>query len=140
MKKRILILCTGNACRSQMAEGIIKNLHDDYEVFSAGTFPAERISQYAVRVMKEIGIDISSQYPKNVSQFLSKSFDYVITVCDDAKESCPVFSGEVKERLHFSIEDPTWFVGTEEEKLEAHRKTRDEIKEIFGKLLGTGGL
>jgi arsenate reductase len=125
--KRILILCTGNSCRSQMAEGILKNLDPSLEVFSAGVFPASRVSSKTVLVMKEIGIDISGAYPKNVDQFLNESFDYVISVCDNAKETCPVFTGKVKHRLHMGFEDPSFVDGTEEEILEAHRRVRDEM-------------
>jgi len=128
MPIRILILCTGNSCRSQMAEGILKNIDPSLEVLSAGVFPAPNVSSKAIIVMKEIGIDISNAYPKNVDQFLNESFDYVITVCDSAKETCPVFTGQVKHRLHIGFEDPSYAIGTEEEILEAHRKVRDEMK------------
>jgi arsenate reductase len=129
--KRILILCTGNSCRSQMAEGILKNLAPSLEIFSAGIFPASRVSSRAIAVMKEIGIDISNAHPKNVDQFVNESFDYVITVCDNARETCPVFTGYVKHRLHIGFIDPSLASGTDEEILEAHRGVRDEIKEKF---------
>lgn len=129
--KRILILCTGNSCRSQMAEGILKHLDPRLEVFSAGTNPADQVHPLAVRVMKEIGIDISNAYPKNVDHFLNTSFDYVITVCDHAKETCPVFMGSVKHRLHMGFEDPAEARGTETEVLAVFRKVRDEIQETF---------
>ena len=128
MNCRILILCTGNSSRSQMAEGILRSYDKQLEVFSAGIRPASRVSSKAVTVMKELGIDISSHTPKNVDQFLSQSFDYVITVCDHAKESCPVFSGKVAHRLHIGFEDPAEAKGTEEEVLEVYRKVRDNIK------------
>jgi arsenate reductase len=131
MSKRILILCTGNSCRSQMAEGILRSLDVRLQVFSAGTHPASRVSSKAIAVMKEIGVDISSYTPKNVGQFLSESFDYVITVCDHAKETCPVFIGDVKHRLHLAFEDPSEFQGTDEEIIGAFRRTRDEIKKAF---------
>ena len=95
MKKKILILCTGNSCRSQMAEGYLKSLDNNLEVFSAGTKPAERVNIIAIKVMQEIGIDISKGEPQNVEKYISQSFDYVITVCDNAKETCPVFMGNV---------------------------------------------
>jgi arsenate reductase len=114
-----------------MTEGILKNLDLSLQVFSAGVFPATRVSSKTIAVMKEIGIDISDAYPKNVDQFLNESFDYVITVCDDAKETCPVFTGKVKHRLHMGFEDPSFVDGTEEEILEAHRRVRDKIKEKF---------
>ena len=96
--KRILVLCTGNSARSQMAEGILRSLDSGLEVFSAGTQPAARVNPYAIRVMQEIGLDISQGKPKSVSQFVSQSFDYVITVCDDADKNCPVFTGKVGKR------------------------------------------
>lgn len=128
---RILILCTGNSCRSQMAEGILKSFDPTLEVFSAGTQPAERVHPKAIQVMQEIGIDISAHQPKHVDQFLSDSFDYVITVCDNAKESCPVFMGRVDNRLHLGFEDPASAVGTEEEILACFREVRDKIKKTF---------
>jgi arsenate reductase (thioredoxin) len=131
MAQRILILCTGNSCRSQIAEGILKSLDRSLEVFSAGTQPASRVSSKALLVMKEIGIDISSHTPKNVDQFLSEQFDYVITVCDHAKETCPVFMGKVKHRLHLGFEDPAEVQGTDEEIIAAFRRIRDEIKTTF---------
>lgn len=131
MAQRILILCTGNSCRSQMAEGILKNIDPTLEVYSAGTLPAAAVSSKAITVMKEIGIDISAAYPKSVDQFLNEPFDFVITVCDSARESCPVFTGSVKQRLHIGFEDPTFAQGTEEEVLEAHRRVRDEIRQKF---------
>lgn len=129
--KRILILCTGNSCRSQMAEGFLNSLDSDLEVYSAGTNPASRVHPKAVEAMKEIGIDISGGYPKTVDRFLDQSFDYVITVCDHAKETCPVFMGEVKERLHIGFDDPAEATGTEEEILSEFRRVRDEIQNRF---------
>lgn len=131
MKKRILILCTGNSCRSQMAEGFLKSFDPQLEVYSAGTKPAEKINPFAVKAMKEIGIDISNGVAEDVDKYLSQSFDYVITVCDNAKETCPVFIGEVKHRLHIGFDDPAEAVGTEEEVMPVYRKVRDEIKEKF---------
>ncbi len=128
---RILILCTGNSCRSQMAEGFLKSFDNRFKVFSAGTKPASHVSSHAVQVMKEIGIDISNHYPKLVDQFLSESFDYVITVCDNAKETCPVFMGKVAHRLHIGFDDPAEATGTEEEVLAVFRKVRDEIRKSF---------
>lgn len=129
--KQILVLCTGNSCRSQMAEGILKSFSNDIEVCSAGTDPAEKTASKAVIVMKEIGIDISSSYPKNVNIYLDKSFDYVITVCDSAKETCPVFTGKVLNRLHIGFDDPWQAVGSEEEILAEYRRVRDEILREF---------
>ncbi|MGE5401963.1 MAG: arsenate reductase ArsC [Ignavibacteriales bacterium] len=131
MKKRILILCTGNSCRSQMAEGFLKSFDPELEVFSAGTNPAARVSPTAIRVMAEKGIDISSEYPKDVNRFLGESFDYVITVCDNAKETCPVFMGKVNSRLHIGFDDPAEAKGSEEEVLSVFRRVRDEISRDF---------
>ena len=128
---KILILCTGNSCRSQMAEGFLKSFDQSLDVYSAGTKPAEQISQKAVKVMEEKGIDISGGRPENVDNYVSESFDYVITVCDNAKETCPVFLGTVKERLHIGFEDPAEAEGTEEEVLGFYRKIRDEIEVAF---------
>lgn len=130
---KILILCTGNSCRSQMAEGFLKHLDSNLQVFSAGTNPASRVSPYAVEVMKEKGIDISRQKPKNVEIFLEEHFDFVITVCDNAKETCPVFTGKVKEREHIGFEDPADAKGTEEEILDKYREVRDLIFDEFNK-------
>lgn len=131
MKKRILILCTGNSCRSQMAEGFLKSFNPELEVYSAGTKPAEKVNPFAVKAMKEVGIDISNGVAEDVDKYLSQSFDYVITVCDNAKETCPVFMGEVKHRLHIGFDDPAEAVGTEEEVMPVYRRVRDEIKEKF---------
>jgi len=128
---KILILCTGNSCRSQMAEGFLKSFDPELEVFSAGTHPAGRPNPYAVAVMKEAGIDISQNRPKSVDLFLDKSFDYVITVCDDANESCPYFSGTVLHRMHIGFEDPAKAKGTEEEILGVYREVRDKIRTEF---------
>ena len=131
MKKRILILCTGNSCRSQMAEGFLKSFDSELEVFSAGTIPADKVNPNSVIVMEEVGIDISSQIPQNVDEFIDRSFDYVITVCNNAKEVCPVFTGRVKHQLHIPFDDPADATGTEQEVLAVYRRIRDEIKEEF---------
>jgi len=128
---KILILCTGNSCRSQMAEGFLKSFDSRLEVDSAGTNPALQANPFAVAVMDEVGIDISQNKPKSVDLFLSDSFDYVITVCDNARETCPFFLGKVKNRLHMGFEDPADAVGTTEEVMPVYRKVRDEIKEGF---------
>jgi len=128
---KILILCTGNSCRSQMAEGFLKSFDGNLQVYSAGTQPTNQVNPYAIQVMKEIGIDLSKNIPKNVDEFLNQEFDYVITVCDDAKESCPMFTGKVKNRLHIGFEDPAEAKGTEQEILSIFRKVRDQIKEGF---------
>jgi arsenate reductase len=134
MKTKILIICTGNTCRSQMAEGFLKSFDPELEVYSAGTKAEIRVNPFAVKVMAEKNIDISAQFPKSVNEFIDKTFDYVITVCDGAKETCPVFTGNVKHRMHISFEDPANAKGTDEEKLNVYRKVRDEIGKAFYKL------
>ncbi len=131
MGKKILVLCTGNSCRSQMAEGFLKSFDPELEVYSAGTKPADRVNPFAIKAMQEIGIDISNGLAENVDKYLSQSFDYVITVCDNAKETCPVFMGEVKHRLHIGFQDPAEAIGTEEEVMPVYRRVRDEIKKDF---------
>ncbi len=128
---KILILCTGNSCRSQMAEGFLKSFAPHLEVYSAGTAPARTVHHLAVKVMQEVGIDLSGSFPKNVSQFLDQQFDYVITVCDQARETCPVFTGNVLHRLHLGFEDPAAFSGSPQETLRVFRTVRDEIRETF---------
>ncbi len=131
MKKEILILCTGNSCRSQMAEGFLKSFDKNLEVYSAGTKPAEKVNPFAVKAMREIGIDITNGVAEDVGKYLLQSFDYLITVCDNAKETCPVFMGNVKHRLHIGFDDPADAVGTEEEVMPVYRRVRDEIKRDF---------
>lgn len=128
---KILILCTGNSCRSQMAQGFLKSFDDKIEVESAGTQPASKVNLNAVKVMGETGIDISKNSPKSVDEFLNDEWDYVITVCDDAKETCPVFLGKVKHRMHFGFEDPSNASGSEEFIMSEFRRIRDEIKTTF---------
>jgi len=130
---KILILCTGNSCRSQMAEAFLKSYDPALEVYSAGTAPTENVHPKAVLVMAEEGLDLSKGYPKLVDAFLNQSFDYVITVCNSAKEACPVFSGKVKRRLHMDFDDPAEAAGTEEEILAVFRRVRDEIQRDFGR-------
>lgn len=131
MNIKILILCTGNSCRSQMAEGFLKSMDHGLTVYSAGTNPSKMVHPKAVLVMNEIGIDLSKNYPKNAGQYLNESFDYVITVCDNAKEACPVFFGKVGKQLHIGFVDPAEAVGTEEEILSVFRRVRDEIQSGF---------
>ena len=130
-KMRILILCTGNSCRSQMAEGFLKSFDPEMEVFSAGTAPSERVHPKAVEVMKIEGIDLSGHYPQKVDEFLDMAFDFVITVCGHAQENCPVFTGSVKQQLHIGFDDPAEATGTEEEIYSEFRRIRREIKERF---------
>ncbi len=130
---RVLVLCTGNSCRSQMAEGLLKSLDADIEVHSAGTEPAPQTHPDAVAVMDEIGIDIRSGQPKSVDEFLGQSFDWVVTVCDDARETCPAFTGEVKNRIHIGFEDPAKAEGPRDKVLGVFRRVRDEIRDQFTK-------
>jgi len=125
---KILILCTGNSCRSQMAHGFLKSFDKNLEVFSAGTKPANSVNPNSIIVMNEIGIDISNHKPQNINKYLNDEWDYVITVCDNAKEICPIFTGKVKNRLHIGFEDPYDAIGTKEEILEFYRKIRNQIK------------
>jgi arsenate reductase len=127
----ILILCTGNSCRSQMAEGFLKSFDSNLTVYSAGTKPTDKVHPKAIQVMQEIGIDISKNEPKSVDEFLPKAFDYVITVCGGAQESCPTFTGKVKHHLHIGFEDPADATGTDEEIVTEFRRIRDEIKRDF---------
>ena len=128
---RVLILCTGNSCRSQIAEGFLQSFDAALEVHSAGTQPASQVNPKAIAVMREVGIDLSGNHPKLVDQFLDQPFDYVITVCDHAKETCPVFTGKVKHQLHIGFDDPAEATGTEQEILATFRRVRDEIREQF---------
>ena len=130
----ILVLCTANTCRSQMAHGFLESFDKDIVVRSAGTEPASKINPNAVKVMKEIGIDISRKQPKKADEYLNEEWDYVITVCDHAKESCPLFTGQVKKRLHIGFEDPSDAIGTEEYIRSEFIRVRDEIKDAFYKL------
>lgn len=123
---RVLILCTANSARSQMAEGLLRHEAGAWcEVFSAGTTPT-RVRPEAIAVMREAGIDLSGHHSKSVEEFLGQEFDYVITVCDNARETCPVFPARTR-RVHWSIEDPAAVVGSDEEKLNAFRRARDEL-------------
>lgn len=128
---KILILCTGNSCRSQMAEGFLKSFDSHLEVYSAGTSPSMEIHPKAIQVMAELNIDISDGHPQHVDAYLDKDFDYVITVCGGAKENCPVFMGKVKKQMHIGFDDPAEATGTEDEILHEFRRIRDEIKRDF---------
>ena len=133
MKQSILILCTGNSCRSQMAEGFLRSFDPELDVHSAGTVPASEVHPLAVQVMREKGIDLAGSRPKSVDEFLDRPFDYVVTVCDGAKESCPLFTGNVKHRVHIGFDDPAAATGTAEEVLALFRRVRDEIEARFGR-------
>ncbi|NMB05591.1 MAG: arsenate reductase ArsC [Bacteroidales bacterium] len=128
---KILILCTGNSCRSQMAHGFLQHFDEKLTVRSAGTEPARQVNQTAVKVMKEAGIDISHHTPKMVDQYINDEWDYVITVCDHANETCPIFMGKVKHRLHMGFEDPSHAKGSEEFILSEFYRIRDQIKNDF---------
>jgi arsenate reductase (thioredoxin) len=128
---RILILCTGNSCRSQMAEYFLKSLDPSLETFSAGTRPADRVHPRAIDVMREISIDLHGARTKSVDEFLNQRFDYVITVCDNARESCPVFTGEVQHRLHIGFDDPAEAIGSDVQIMAEFRRVRDEIRKRF---------
>ena len=126
-RKKVLILCTGNSARSQMAEGLLRDVAGQtFEVASAGVSPTH-VRPEAIDVMREIGIDISSHHSKSVDEFLGQEFDYVITVCDNANEQCPVFPGWTK-RIHWSFDDPALAQGDEQARLAVFRRVRDEIQ------------
>lgn len=128
---KILVLCTGNSCRSQMAHGFLQSFDQNIEVFSAGIHPAEKVHPTAIRVMAKVGIDISHHTPKSVDHYLNESWDYVITVCGGANESCPMFTGEVRNRLHIGFDDPSEATGTLEFINSEFHRVRDEIKARF---------
>lgn len=128
---KVLILCTGNSCRSQMAQGFLQSFDNSLKVFSAGTEPVNKINSKAIEVMEEVNIDISSHYPKSVNQYLQETWDYVITVCNHANETCPVFPGKVKHRLHFDFDDPSHLIGSDDFINSEFRRVRDEIKNKF---------
>ncbi len=133
-KQRVLILCTGNSARSQMAEGLLRHdAGERFEVESAGTKPSS-VRPEAIAAMRELGIDISGHRSKSVTEFDGQYFDYVITVCDSARESCPVFFGTAK-RLHHSFEDPAALDGSEQERLAQFQRVRDELREYFEKFV-----
>lgn len=128
MKKRVLILCTGNSARSQMAEGLLRDMAGDrFEVASAGVDPGF-VRPEAIEAMREVGIDISKHRSKSVDEFAGQLFDYIITVCDNANQQCPMFPGQ-SERIHWSIEDPAGVSGDENARLAAFRSARDELRE-----------
>lgn len=127
IRKRALFLCTGNSCRSQMAEGFLRHMAGDrFEVFSAGIKPTQ-VNPLAIKVMAEAGVDISSHRSKSFMEFIGQKIDYVITVCDNAKQTCPIFHGEYK-KIHWDLEDPAEAQGNEQKKLVFFRKIEDQIK------------
>jgi arsenate reductase (thioredoxin) len=117
-----------------MAQGFLQSFDKNIEVSSAGTIPASKVNIKAIKVMADLGIDISTETPKSVNEYLDSQWDYVITVCDDANETCPVFLGEVKHRLHMGFKDPTGITGSEDFVMSEYRKVRDHIKDEFHKL------
>ncbi len=140
---KILIICTGNSCRSQMAEGFLRSFDPRLEVYSAGTKPEKEVNRFAVSVMKESFIDISRQRPSHIAVFQNENFDIVITVCDHAKEICPIFTGKVNKHIHIGFTDPADATGTDDEILNVYRTIRDQIKNdfyIFYKQINNGQL
>ncbi len=127
----VLILCTGNSCRSQMAHGFLQSFDPSINVCSAGTEASGKLNHKAVLVMDEIGIDISSHTSDSVNKYLNDEWDYVITVCGGANESCPAFVGKVKHRLHIGFDDPSHAVGTDEFIMSEFYRVRDEVKKGF---------
>ena len=128
---KVLILCTGNSCRSQMAHGFLQSFDKNISVFSAGTQASGKLNQKAVAAMKDAGIDISHHTSDSVDKYLKEEWDYVITVCGGANEECPAFFGKVKHRLHMGYDDPSHAVGTDEFIWSEFIRVRDEIKEGF---------
>ena len=128
---KILILCTGNSCRSQMAHGFLQSFDKNLTVSSAGTEATGKLNQQAVAVMKEAGIDISHHTSDSIDKYLNEDWDYVITVCGAANEACPFFPGKVKNRLHIGFDDPSHATGTEDFIWSEFRRVRDEIKQQF---------
>ena len=131
MNKKILILCTGNSCRSQMAHGFLQSFDTNLEVYSAGTNASGKLNQKAVEVMKEVGVDISHHTSDSVEKYINDTWDYVITVCGGANENCPTFTGKVKHRLHIGFDDPSDAIGAPEFIDSEYHRVRDEIKEAF---------
>ena len=134
MKKKILILCTGNSCRSQMAQGFLQSFDKDLLVRSAGTEASGKLNPDAVKAMSEIGIDISQHTSDSVDKYLNDDWDFVITVCGGANEACPTFSGKVKHRIHIGFDDPSDATGTDEFIWSEFIRVRDEIKNKFNDL------
>jgi arsenate reductase len=138
MKKQVLFLCTGNSCRSQMAEGLVDHyLGDEWKAYSAGTDPAGYVHPLAVRAMSELDIDLSDYRSKSTDEFRESKFDAVVTVCDDAAENCPVWLGQGR-KTHIGFEDPARATGSEVERLAVFRRVRDEIRREMFDLLAYG--
>jgi arsenate reductase len=138
MKRKVLFLCTGNSCRSQMAEGVVNHyLGDEWQAYSAGTRPAGYVHPLAVRAMSELGIDISHQHSKSADDLRVKEFHTVVTVCDDAAENCPVWLGSGR-KVHIGFEDPARSTGSDDERLAVFRRVRDEIRQQMFDFLVNG--
>jgi arsenate reductase len=132
MKPLILVLCTGNSCRSHLAEGLLRSaLGEDFEVASAGSNPAGYVHPLAIRAMEEVGIDLSGHRSKHLDEFLDREVETVITVCGNADQACPVFPGQLN-RHHWPFDDPAHATGTEEEQFAVFRRVRNEIAKVFG--------
>ena len=131
-KRKILFLCTGNSCRSQMAEGFAHQM--GWDAYSAGTKPETQVNPFAINVMAEIGVEISQHTPEPISKYLDKNFDIVATLCDNARETCPVFTGVSKHQIHNGFIDPADATGSDGEITEVYRQVRDEIREWVTKL------
>ena len=132
-KRKLLFLCTGNSCRSQMAEGFANQR--GWDAYSAGTKPEAEVNPFAVKVMAEIGINISHNSPEHISRYLDENFEIVATVCDNARETCPVFTDRSDHQIHHGFEDPANAAGSDEEITEVYRRIRDEIREWMTKLM-----
>lgn len=130
---KILILCTGNSCRSQMAHGFLQSFDSNLQVYSGGTKPAARVNARAVEAMAEVGIDIGNHRPTDVAAYLNEKWDYVITVCSNADATCPVFAGQVGKRMHIGFDDPSDAVGSEEYIKGEFRRVRELIRVEFTK-------
>jgi arsenate reductase len=141
IRQRVLFLCTGNSARSQMAEGWLRHLAaESFDVYSAGTDPKDAIHPLAVQVMAEAGVDISAQRPKNLRRFIGEPWSFIITVCDRAKESCPIFPGD-HEQIHWSFLDPAAATGSDQRRADVFRQVRDEIQQritLWNDLAGPG--
>jgi arsenate reductase len=136
--RKVLFLCSGNSCRSQMAEGLVNHyLGDEWRAYSAGTDPAGYVHPLAVRAMAELGIDISGQHSKSANEFRDTQFDLVVTVCDKAAENCPIWLGNGR-KVHMGFEDPAQATGSDEERLAVFRKVRDKIRREISNLLASG--
>ena len=131
-KRKILFLCTGNSCRSQMAEGFALDM--GWDAYSAGTKPEIEVNPFAIKVMTEIGIDISNHIPQSVNEYLDENFNIIATVCDNARETCPVFTGSCNKKIHHGFIDPADATGSDGEITEVYRQVRDEIRDWVTKL------